>query len=172
MKSLVKFLCVLMVVWSCSSDSSDDGELPPGPSFSFQISGAVNKTISGNEVFFNETFTDVKDFEENDVSLSTLLIIAQDATTPCQVSFAVTQEGRVGSGNYPVGTDLFSFYNAFMNYSNDGGASISYQSAWGGIDIDSNGGGFVSGSVNVTLPGVGESEGTITITGSFDADGI
>ncbi|KQC30508.1 hypothetical protein [Flagellimonas eckloniae] len=172
MKSLVKYLFVLMAAWSCSSDSSDEGEKPSGPSFSFQISGAVNKTISGTEIFFNETFTDVKDFEENDVTLSTLLIIAQDANTPCQVSFAVTQEGSVGSGNYPMGTDLFSFYNAFMNYSSDGGASISYQSDSGGIDIGSNGGGFVSGSVNVTLPGVGESEEAITITGSFDAEGI
>lgn len=170
MKILVKCLAIMALLCSCSSDGENEGEMA-GPNFSFTISGAINKTMSGTGVVFNQTTTDAKDLDGNDVTLTTLLIIAQDSNSECQVIFAITREGGVGADNYPVGTDIFTFYNAFMNFSGDSGETISYQSEAGSIQINSNSFGSVSGSVDVTCPALG-GDGTITVKGNFTAESV
>ena len=140
------------------------------PSFTFQISGAINKTISGNTIVFNETTTEVETIEGGTTNLTTLLIDARDSSSDDTVTFAITLEGSsVGNGNYDIGTDLFAFYNAFLNFSLDNGVTIAYQSQGGSVSLSSKNSSFASGSINVECLG---GDGSITISGTFMAESI
>lgn len=169
MKNLLKILWCFVFLWSCSEDSEAETTMQD-PNFTFQISGAVNKTISGNIVVFKETTVDVDDIDGNTTQLTTLLVDARDLSSDDTVTFAVTLEGTgIGNGGYDIGTDIFAFYNAFLNYSLDNGTTIAYQSQSGSISVSSKSSGFVSGSINVDCLG---SEGSITISGTFTAENI
>ncbi len=173
MKSFIKLLVSIALICSCSSDESGDGQEFEGSGFTFEITGAINKTMTGSVLFYNENTTEVEDFEGNTTNLTTLLIVAEDDATPCQVIFAITREGNsIGSGNYDVGTDIFTFYNVFINFSGDQGESISYQSENNGsVNISSKGAITASGSLEAVCTGVGGGE-TITIKGNFSAESI
>ncbi len=169
MKNAIKYLFCFVLLWSCSDDSEGETTMQ-APSFTFQISGAINKTISGNIIVFNETTVDVDDFEGNATQLTTLLVDARDASSDDTVTFAVTLEGTgVGNGSYDIGTDIFEFYNAFLNFSLDNGTTIAYQSQSGSISLSSKSSSFASGSINVNCLG---GDGSITISGTFTAESI
>lgn len=152
----------------CSSDGSEDAPELSGPSFSFQIDeGGGTRTFSGTGCVFNSTFTDVKDGEGNDTVLNTVLVVAQDPTTFETITFAITREGEVKSGNHQIGSDIFSFYNAFLNYAKDvKKKNIDYQSDSGTITFSTVSGGMVSGTVSIQASGA---DGSASITGTFSA---
>ena len=164
MKNTIPVIFCIMMLWSCS----EDGDVAlQEPNFIFQISGAINKTISGNVIVFNETTVDVNDIDGNTTQLTTLLVDARDSNSDDTVTFAITSEAsQIGSGNYDIGTDIFSFYNAFLNYSTDNGNTISYQSEGGSISISSKGLGSASGAIDIECIGT---NGSITISGTFTA---
>ena len=169
MKRTIIYTLCLVLFWGCSSDSADEETGILEPNFKFEISGAINTTMSGNGIVYNENTTQAKNAQGEDVEITTILVIAQDKASDNQVVFGVTIEGtKVGTGNYDIGTDIFKFYNAFMNFSGDRGQSVSYQSESGSINFDSRAL-LASGSVNVSCPGVGGG-GTLSVKGSFAAD--
>lgn len=155
------------MLWSCS----EDGDVTlQDPNFTFQISGAINKTISGDIIVFNETTVEVDDIDDNTTQLTTFLVDARDSNSDDTVTFAITIEGsQIGSGSYDIGTDIFSFYNAFLNYSMDNGNTISYQSEGGSISISSKNLGSASGTIDIECLGA---NGSITISGTFTAAGV
>lgn len=171
MKLLLKCSLCAWLFFSCSSDSSDEETSLLEPNFMFDISGAINTTMSGNGIVYNETTTQVVNIDNEDVNITTILVIAQDKDSDNHVVFGVTLEGSsVGTGNYDIGTDIFTFYNAFMNFSGDRGQTISYQSESGSIGFDSRLF-FTTGTVSVSCPEVGGG-GKVTVQGNFQAKSV
>ncbi|WP_420600980.1 hypothetical protein [Flagellimonas sp.] len=171
MKTIWKGILCLWILCSCSSDSSDEEASILEPNFKFEISGAINTTMSGNGIVYNETTTQAVNANGDDVNITTILVIAQDRGSDNHIVFGVTLEGsKVGTGDYAIGTDILKFYNAFMNFSGDRGKTISYQSASGSINFDSRLL-YTTGTVDVNCPGVGGG-GTVTVKGSFQAENV
>ena len=171
MKKILNCILCLWLFSSCSSDSSDEENGILEPNFKFVISGAINTTMSGMGIIYNENTTQVVNADGEDVDITTILVIAQDKDSDNHVIFGVTKEGsKVGTGNYDIGTDISTYYNAFMNFSGDRGKTVSYQSESGSISFDSRLL-LTSGVVNVNCPGVGGG-GTLTVQGDFQAESI
>ena len=165
MKKILFYTFSMFALFSCSSDDPSPMEISE-PEFTFDVTGAINRTLSGKGIIYHETTTPVKNYKGEDTQITSILIIAQDQGD--QVSFGVTlEESQVGAGNYEVGTDIFSFYNAFMNFADNisDTTTTTYKSKSGSINISSRGQ-ITSGSVNVTCVGSG---GDVTITGEFHA---
>ena len=171
MKNIIKYLLCLCLFWGCSSEDSDEESSVLEPNFKFEISGAINTTMTGQGVVYNETTVETKDYEGKDIKVTTILVIAQDRDSDNQVVFGVTRKGsKVGTGDYEIGTELFELHNAFMNFSGDRGSTISYQSESGSINFDSRLF-YTTGQVNVTCAGIGGGE-TLTVKGSFQAESV
>ena len=172
MKKLVTYILCIGLLFSCSEDDGDTIDDISGPAFTFKISGSINRTISGSAISYTETTTDVKNFELENVKLTTILIVAQADNNEDQVTFAITKEGtNVGTGNYQVGTDLFTLYNAFLNFSGDRGKTTDFQSESGNIRFDSKSSGLTAGSINIDCPAK-QGEGSIKIRGEFVAENL
>lgn len=169
MKNSIRYIFCLMMLGSCSEDTDEDVAIQD-PNFTFQISGAINKTISGDIIVFNETTVEVDDIDGNTIQLTTLLVDARDSNSDDTVTFAITREGnQIGSGSYDIGTDIFSFYNAFLNFSTDNGNTISYQSEGGSISVSSKNSSSASGSIDIECLGT---NGSITISGTYTAASV
>ncbi len=166
--TLVAIVICISLLTGCSSDSSEDAAELGGPSFSFQIDeGGGSRTFSGTGCVFNSNFTDVKDAEGNDTVLNTVLVVAQDPATGETITFAITKEGDVKSGTHQIGTDIFSFYNAFFNYAkNVKMNAVDYQSDSGSITLSTVSSGSVAGTVSIQASGA---DGAASISGSFSA---
>ena len=153
MKKSIRYILCLWLCFACSENSTDEEAGILEPNFKFEVSGAINTTMSGNGIVYNEKTIETKNYKGENVKITTLFVIAQDRDSDNLVTFAVTLEGSsVGSGQYQIGTDIFEFYNVFMNFSGDRGETVSYQSEVGSISFDS-GLSFLSGSVDVSCPG-------------------
>lgn len=169
LNSIVLVILSLFLL-SCSSDDSEE-VVDTTPAFSFKIKGdGIDKTIAGNGIVFQQTTTDGVTFEGDDTKLTSILIIAQvNKLEADEVAFAVTQEGTdIGTGNYAIGFDLASFYNAFLNYSIIGKEGIDYKASGGTISLSNKTSGFVNGSINISCVSTGEG-GTLNISGTFTA---
>lgn len=155
----------------CSSDSRDSAAESDEPYFNFTIVDQSGKaTFTGSSIRFNSNFTDVKNSEGEDTVLNTIVVVAQDTEGKETLTLGITMENKVSTGTHKVGTDLFSFFHAFVNYSKDiQEDQLGSQSNDGTFTLSSISGSVVRGSINIDATG---SAGDLLITGEFVATGI
>ncbi|EAR15488.1 hypothetical protein [Robiginitalea biformata] len=169
--SIFAAFCCLLVLMGCSSDSGDTAPESSDPYFNFTIVDQSGKaTFTGSSIHFNSNFTDVKNGEGEDTVLNTIVVVAQDTEGKETLTLGITMEEEVTTGTYKVGTDLFSFFHAFVNYSrNIQEDQLGSQSDDGTFTISSISGSVIRGSINIDASG---SAGDLLITGEFVATGI
>ena len=146
-KSIIYSFLLIGLLTSCSPDNSGDDIILDEPGFSFKVSGAIEKTITGSIAYFdvgNET--DIFGEDYNFTSFS-----AVDEGNG-QVSFGIITYDNIGKGTYPVEFRLApELYNGYINFVEDPTVNPIYGPAGGHIKlifIDKN---KISGSVILQL---------------------
>jgi len=158
--------CFLMVglMWSCSSDDSNDIEIPEEQGFTFEISGDIGKTISGKNAFFSTSVSQ----DAIGRQLFTLFVAANDVNGD-QVNIGITQLENVGSGNYNIAFGIEPPYNGFVSYGEDpNNGSPIFGPIGGGININSVNSEMVTGSIDVQCQIPGQTT-SVRIKGTFNA---
>jgi len=161
---IIHYLVIVGFIWACSSDSPNDDNIPDAQGFTIEISGDINKTISGTTAFFSTSVS--KDSFDRD--LYTLVVSIND-TNGDQVNIGITQLESIGSGNYSIAFEIEPPYNGFVNYSenpNDG--EPIFGPTGGNITLNTVSSNKVTGSINVQCQIPGQST-TVTVKGAFNA---
>lgn len=162
-----KIIYCFLIVWlmgSCSSDDSNDIVVPEEQGFTFEISGDISKTISGENAFFSTSVSQ----DAIGRQLFTLFVSANDSNGD-QVNIGITQLENVGSGNYNIVFEIEPPYNGFVNYSEDpNNGNPIFGPIGGGIIINSVTSEKVTGSIDAQcqIPGQNSS---VRIKGAFNA---
>ena len=114
--------------------------------FSFNITGALTKTISGETIFFaTESKPDI--FGED---LNTMSFSAVDDGNG-QVSFGITTYDLIGKGTYPIELRIApEAYNGYVNFTEDPVNKPIYAPAGGAIKLTSVRKEEVAGSLDVS----------------------
>jgi hypothetical protein len=158
--------CFLMIwlIGSCSSDDSNDIVVPEEQGFTFEVSGDIDKTISGKNAFFSTSVSQ----DAIDRQLFTLFISANHDNGD-QVNIGITQLKNVGSGSYNIAFEIEPPYNGFVIYSEDPNNGSPIFGPIGGsiviISVDSEG---VTGAIDVQCQIPGQTS-TVRIKGTFNA---
>ncbi|MEM7381586.1 MAG: hypothetical protein AAF361_10380 [Bacteroidota bacterium] len=166
-KYVLLLIGLTSLLGACSSDSGEGDEdiLENEKGFNFEISGAIEKTISGEQMFFLAT-------SDEDIFGELLNTTSFSAVDPGegQVSFGITTYDILGKGSYPIELRVApEAYNGFVNFVEDPGTTPIYAPFGGAIIIKSLSATTISGSLDVICREPLSSE-QITIKGSFSAD--
>lgn len=151
---------------SCSSDSGEgDNDLFEAElGFNFVITGAIEKTISGDAMYFVATSNE-DIFGE---LLNTTSFAAVDQGNG-QVSFGITTYDILGKGSYPIELRIApEAYNGFVNFVENPPETPVFGPQGGAIILESLSADEVSGRLDVTCVELASGD-QITIKGSFRA---
>lgn len=152
----------LSLVWACSSDNSEDINVIDEEGFVFEISGDIDKTISGKTVSFSTGVS--KDIFDRD--LYTLVVSANGANGD-QVNIGIAQLDEVSSGNYDIIFEIEPPYNGFVNYSeNPNNGQPIFGPIGGSIILNAVNSSMVSGSIDAQCQIPGQSN-TVRVKGTF-----
>jgi len=162
-----KIIYYFLMVWligSCSSDDSNDIEVPEEQGFAFEISGDIDKTINGKNAFFSTSVSQ----DAIGRQLFTLFVSANDSNGD-QVNIGITQLESVGPGNYNISFEIEPPYNGFVSYSEDpNNGNPIFGPIGGGITINSVNSEKVTGAIDVQCQIPGQTT-NVRIKGTFNA---
>ncbi|NAS10874.1 hypothetical protein [Poritiphilus flavus] len=166
-KYILLLLGLISFLGACTSDNGEGDEniLENETGFSFEISGAIEKTISGEQMFFLAT-------SDEDIFGELLNTTSFSAVDPGdgQVTFGITTYDILGKGSYPIELRVApEAYNGFVNFVEDPGVTPVYTPLSGAIIIRSLSENNISGTLDVICREPLSSK-QITIKGSFSAD--
>lgn len=172
MKNLVKSICVCVLLFSCSSDSTDNEEELQEGNFEYVISGALSKEVKGNDTNFGTTNgeffvrltsgTDelvirilIDPLNPNSYEINPVFVSVSEPPIPITVGDSFADLG--------VGSTLANDRRSFSSNAGNGGS----------VTISSVNGSMVSGTFTISLrelvTGNTGSEPVVSIQGSFRA---